>query len=158
MYLAAPHALTPAPPMHAHSRTARTLAHCTHSRAPHALTHASTHTRAPHAHSRTAHAYITAFCLCSCAALKYGILVWIVYKNKVPTNRLIGLWEFYVMVISPIRTSRFTGRVLFFRECLCSALLPALCDTFFHKKLSEILWYTAETSCVPSCRRVHQET
>ena len=26
---------------------------------------------------------------------------------KVPTNRLIGLWEFYVMAISPIRTSRF---------------------------------------------------
>jgi hypothetical protein len=36
------------------------------------------------------------------------------YKMKVPTNRLTGLWEFYVMVISPIRTSRFAFGFCFY--------------------------------------------
>ena len=37
------------------------------------------------------------------------------YKIKIPTNRLIGLWEFYVTVISPIRTARFLYVLLFTR-------------------------------------------
>ncbi len=39
------------------------------------------------------------------------------YINKVPTNHLIGLWDFFVMLFSPLRKREKTKRCSLF--CLC---------------------------------------
>ena len=41
------------------------------------------------------------------------VVVFSAYINKVPTKPLVGLWELFVMVISPLRTSHIVLPVLF---------------------------------------------